>query len=301
MAENGTSKTQDLGLPPAELQALDELYKIKRSCEEHLAVAFQFPEPAFRLDLGSRPSESRQFAHIHQMCLLHATHFAMATKIKTAYILDYYLWAARQLNPLAVYSGARSLLELHAVLAYTEHLLCQAIAGGEDDWQGRGQRYFDAILQARFGTSDPKAQQLLRANGCPENALRPLRIAKARAFLAQQLPWVEEHYALLCDFVHPNMSSQRAAGAYVGESQIARSSTGGQLLMSQESPLVQYKFPMPEAGRRAVEQTVTRALENVLGIVSATNQLPQSPFTEAELTTRTGSPTGLHRASLVPD
>jgi hypothetical protein len=42
--------------------------------------------------------------------------------------------------------------------------------------------------------------------------MQPFRIAKARAFVAQQHPWVPAHYALLCDFVHPNLSSQRAAG-----------------------------------------------------------------------------------------
>src|SRR5262249_43563426 len=37
-----------------------------------------------------------------------------------------------------------------------------------------------------------------------------------RKFLTQELRWVDEHYALLCDFVHPNMSSQRTAGSLVG-------------------------------------------------------------------------------------
>jgi SEC-C motif len=289
----------ELGLSGEDLKVLAELQRIRRDSQEHLAGPIQFPEPGFVLDLELRaPSESRQFAHIHQMCLLHATHFELASKIKTTYILDAYLWAAAQLNPVAVYSAARSLFELHAVLRYVDDLLCAAQAGTDAEWRERGQRYFDVILQARYGTSDQAMEQLLITNGCPEGARRPFKIAKARALLVKELPWANEHYGLLCDFVHPNLSSQRTASAYAGESNVALSSGGGQLLLPGKSPILQYQFPMPEPGRSAVTRTAKRALENTLGIVSSMNHFPRTPFSETELLARTGSRIGLKSPSV---
>jgi hypothetical protein len=289
-----TYNFSNLGLSSSDLGALDQLASIRRSSEEHLSSVFQFPEPGFTLNLESRASSAvRQFKHIHQMCLMHTTHFEKATQIKATYILDSYLWATAQLNPIAIYSSARSLMELHLITRLVEHLLEEARTGPGTNWQQRGQSFFDVILRSRCGTTDPNAQQLLRSVGCPENALRPFRISKARDVAAQQLPWINEHYALLCDFVHPNMSSQRTTAAYCGESNVAHSSFGGQLILTEPLPLVQYQFPMPEPGRRAVTQTAARALENMLGLVNAMNRMARSPFSEKELIETTGSATGL--------
>jgi len=287
----------DLRLSPPELTALEKLVDIRRSSKENLSGTLEFPEPGFKLDLESRrSSEARQFKHIHQMCLMHATHFELATKIKAAYILDSYLWAVTQLNPVAIYSAARSLMELRLVTRLVESLLQEARNGGRTDWRQRGQNFFDVIIQSRFGTSDPNVQQLLRTEGCPESALRPFRVSKARALVAKEVPWTDEHYALLCDFVHPNMSSQRTTAAYSGNSKVARSSGGGQMILNKPSPLLRYQFPMPEPGRRAVTQTATRALDTMLGLVDAMNRMPRSPFSEEELAEKTGSAMGLTSA-----
>jgi hypothetical protein len=121
--------------------------------------------------------------------------------------------------------------------------------------------------------------------------LIPLR--HARAFLATEIEWIESHYGALCDFVHPNASSQRTTAALVGDSDTAVSSAGGGLLLSEPTLIVQYGFPMPERGRDAVRATAERALANVKGIFAATNALPQTPYRTEELLSRTGSPIGI--------
>jgi hypothetical protein len=224
---------------------------------------------------------------------MYATHFEVATKIKLAYILDSYLWAVAQLNPIAIYSSARSLMELHITVRLVEHQLEEARGGPRTDWRQRGQRFFDVTLQSRYGTSDPNVQQLLKTAGCPEHALRPFRISKARELVAQELPWTNEHYALLCDFVHPNLSSQRTTAAYSGESNMAHSAGGGKLILMKSAPLLQYQFPMREPGRQAVTQTAGRALENTLGLVGALNRMARSPFSKEELAETTGSSMGM--------
>lgn len=217
----------------------------------------------------------------------------MANIIRTVYLLDSYLSAAAQLNPLAVCSAARSLLELHAVLRYVEHLLTESCGGAQADWLERGQQYFNVILRSRFGTSDATAQHLFRSHGFPETALRPIKVKDARAFLGRELDWLDEHYSHLCDFVHPFMWGQQIVGSYGGESTIARTSNaGGAFVLRYPQTILQYKFPMLEAGRRALTKTATRALDNTRGIVKALKEFPRSPFSETELFAKTGSALG---------
>jgi SEC-C motif len=291
-----------LHLTEVDKRALDELQTFNLSSARHLTAMMQFPEPGYALDLSSRASIKRQYKHIHQMCTLHATHFQMANQVKTTYIVDEYLWAASRLNPIALYSSARSLLELHAMLRYVQHLLAAACTEEEGDWRNRGQRYFSIILQARFGTTDPQAKEFLIKAGVSPKSVQLIRLREARQTLAKEFAWVEPHYAMLCDFVHHNMSSQRT-GAYAGESLVARNGYGGVLVFSEPTSVVQYEFPRMEAGRRAVGQTARRALENLQGLVSALDEFPKSPFSPKELKATTGSSLGLEalNATMRPD
>lgn len=274
----------ELYLAEVDIAALKELQTFNLSSGRHLAEMMQFPEPGYVLDLSSRAPASvkRQYKHIHQMCTLHATHFQMANQVKTTYIVDEYLWAASRLNPIALYSAARSLLELHAMLRYIQHLLTAACTEEKEDWRNRGLRYFSIILQARFGTTDPQAKDLLIKAGLSPKSVKLIRLREARQMLAKELPWIEPHYATLCDFVHHNMSSQ-GTGADARESLVANSAHGGALVFSEPASLVQYEFPRMEAGRRAIGQTALRALENLKKLVSALNDFPKSPFSPEEL------------------
>jgi hypothetical protein len=284
----------DFGFPDSSVAALEELQSIMLDAATQFAAPLQFPDPAFSLDLASRaPDELRQFKHIHQMCLMHATHFERANQIKTIYLIDAYLWGVERLNPIAIYNGARSLLELHAMLKYVARLLDEARAGDKTDWRARGERYFGIILHARYGTTDPTKQTHLKSAGMEDAAVRPVRLQKARKLLSEELDWTEPHYAALCDFVHPNLSSQRISGAYAGKASTATSSKGGMLLLKTAGPIIQYQFPMPEPGRLAVLTTAERALANAKGMVHALNNFPRSPYLEEELAAWTGSPLGL--------
>ena len=267
----------ELRLAQVDIAALKELQTFNLSAGRHLTAMMQFPEPGYALDLSSRASVKRQYKHIHQMCTLHATHFQMANQVKTTYIVDEYLWAASRLNPIALYSAARSLLELHAMFRYIQHLLTAVCTEEKEDWRTRGLRYFSIILQARFGTTDPHAKDILIKAGVSPKSVQLIRLRAARQMLAKELPWIEPHYAMLCDFVHHNMSSQRT-GAYAGESLVANSAYGGALVFSEPAPLVQYEFPRMEAGRRAIGQTALRALENLKKLVSALNDFPSLRF-----------------------
>ncbi len=285
---------EGLGLVQADMTVLGELQQINQATGREIATMMQLPEPGFALDLASRSkSAKRAFKHIQQSCLLHATHFEVANQGKTAYIVDEYLWASSRLNPMAIYSSARALLELHAMLHYVRFLLDQARIGPKEDWETRGEKFFKVILQARFGTTDPNVEKLLKADGMADESVQLIRLKSARKKLAEDLPWVEAHYAMLCDFVHHNMSSQRTTGAYAGESFLAKSQSGGMLILPEPAPILQYQFPMAETGRRAIAQTAARALENLRGLISSLNQLARTPFSQEELLANTGSALGM--------
>jgi len=283
-----------LGISPELSKCLTEMAEFASHSMDHLSRGLELPDSAPVLDLASRSqSVDRQFSHIHQMCLMHGTHFEMANKIKATYIIDSYLWAARGTNPVTVYSAARSLLELHAILRYVELELVRMASGPSEEWRDRGCRYFQLLIQARFGTTDPEKQKLLRDSGVPESSRQPIRTGKARKALMLELPWIDAHYAMLCDYVHHNLSSLSIAGALAGRGTVARSGGGGKLLLKGEGSLIQYAFPMPEAGKQAIQKTAECAVLNMRGIVSAINGFPHSPYSEQELQARTGSPIGL--------
>jgi hypothetical protein len=179
------------------------------------------------------------------------------------------------------------------MLHYVRLLLDQARIGPKEEWRTRGEKFFKVLLQARFGTTDPNVKKLLKADGIAEESVQLIRLQTARRKLAEDLPWVEAHYAMLCDFVHHNMSSQRTTGAYAGKSFIARSQSGGALILPKPAPILQYQFPMAEPGRRAITQTAARALENLRGLILSLNQLARAPFSQEELLANTGTELGV--------
>lgn len=289
-----------LGLDSSDVVVLETLQNINLGAQGHLALAMQVPELGLELDLESRAGdEDRQFKHIHQMYLTHATHLQMSNKVRTTYLIDSYLWAVSRLNPLAMFGAARGILELHTMARYVQDRLKTAAEGPSSDWRARGLRYFPLIIQARFGTTDPAVQERMRKAHVPTELVQPIRLKAARAFLANEIDWINSHYATLCDFVHPNALSQRTTAPYAGEGDIAVSGAGRPfMVLDIPVPMIQYGFPMPEPGRAAVRLTASRALASVEGIVAATNDLLQTPFTKEELLFRTGSPIGL--VSLTP-
>jgi hypothetical protein len=293
--ENHDFKT--LGLGEGALSALTSLHKFNLQAIHAFNRAIRFPEPGYKLELSERAgSELRQFKHLHQVCSLHAEHYGLANQIRTTYLVDSYLCAVTRLNPMGIYSAARGILELHAVARYVQFHLEESIKGPFGEWRERGIRYFDVIMRARFGTSDPNKAAHLKSHGMDDKYLKPFRIRAAREFLGKKCAWVNEHYESLCDFVHPNLSSQTSAGAYAGEANVVAQSSGSVLLMNNSVPIIHYEFPMPEGGKAAALLTAERALESVLGTAKASD-FPHSPFTEEELLKMTGSRLGMEVVS----
>jgi hypothetical protein len=294
---------ESLQLPNEVRGWVEEMGRIHQASLEHLKGFLQLPEPNTRLDLdGRNEDEVRQFKHLHQMCLIHSTHFGQSGKLRATYLADSYLSAVRDRNPYGIYNAARALLEVYAMTAYVSYLLQEASKGETVEWRSRGERFFETIIQARYGSTDPaKRELLIDSKSIDEKAVQPLRLSKARKHLESRVAWIEQHYVALCDVVHPNLASQRVGSAGTRAGLLARSSGGGAMILTQESTIVHYEYGRPEPARSAVLVTADRALSCLKGIIEEHNGMPDSPFSDAEKERWTGSSLGIPFSVLPSD
>lgn len=287
---------ESLQLPNEVRGYVEEMGRIHQASLEHLKGFLQLPEPSTRLDLDGRSEdEVRQFKHLHQTCLIHSTHFGQSGKLRATYLADSYLNAVRDLNPYGIYNAARALLEVYAMTAYVSRLLREASIGDVVEWRLRGERFFETIIQARYGSTDPaKREILINSESIDEKAVQPLRLNKARKHLEGRIDWIEQHYVALCDVVHPNLASQRVGSAGTKAGRVARSSGGGgAMILTQESTIVHYEYGRAEPARSAVLVTADRALSCLKGIIEEHNGIPDSPYSKAEIENWTGSSFGI--------
>lgn len=287
----------ELGLSEDALRAVRQLAQQFWDEAEELRRFFQLPDPGVTLLLETRlASPVRHFRYLHQMSQGHAEHFHRMSRVRAAYLCEAYLSSVQSLNPYGIFGAARSLLEVHASTAHLASLLDEARRGDPSEWAARGQRFFDVMVQARYGTTDPKKQAHLKRNTSMKAELaQPLRINNARRFLAKTAPWVEEHYASLCDVVHPNLASQRHAGVGAGIGRVATNAAGGQVHVRSDMPIVHYEFGRPENGISAVEFTAAYALENAKGILAVLEVMPKSPYKTEEIAQHRADPIELVR------
>ena len=290
----------DLVLDDGQSEALNGLIDLLAMTRRAGLRPVQVPEVSARLDVERRADLAARFRYLHQSCLLHCTHFRFANQARVGYAIDAYLRSVSDLNPMGAYSSARVLLELYAMTRYVAKKLREA-ADESVDWQDRGATFFGVIVKARYGSTDPDKQAAMKNAGLPDDQLRNFKLNKARQDLHKELDWVTPHYAALCDFVHPNLSSQLLGGGSVGESQVASTPGGGAMVMSGgKTSIIQYSFPLAEAGQAAAQFTMERAFQSAEGAVKATNAILESPFTEAERVEWTGSKLGVEMKPMQP-
>lgn len=286
---------ESLQLPNEVRGYVDEMDRLYQASVEHLKGFLQLPEPGTRLDLDGRSGdEVRQFKHLHQMCLIHSTHFGRSGELRATYLADSYLSAVRGLNPYGIYNAARALLEVYAMTAYVSHLLREASKGAVTEWRSRGERFYETIIQARYGSTDPNTRAaLIDTESIDEKAVQPFRLNKARKHLEGRIVWIEQHYVALCDVVHPNLASQRVGSTGAKAGLVARSSGGGAMIFPQESTIVHYEYGRAEPARSAAIVTAERALSCLKGIIEEHNGMTDSPFSDAEKERWTGSALGM--------
>jgi hypothetical protein len=277
----------------------DHLVALK-SIHDKLAATFgpkfQLPEPSLTLDLDSRRgSERRLFNHLHQMCSMHGEAYRHGNGIKLTYLIDAYIGMVDRENPLGTYSAARVLLEFNAFLHEVRTKLRAKAERARSDWYGAGQEFFRILVQARYGTTNPKYREFLRGEGLSSSKLTPFHISDCIKGLSAEPEFAKmsSRYDVLCDFVHHNLSSQMAAnaGGFIG-TRAGLEGAPGSIVMNKPAPIIQFQFPIPAKAARAVEDTASGAFADAQASLRWLNETPTTPYDEAELIRRTGSSNG---------
>ncbi len=277
-------------------KALNQLREEHDRLRTKVEQPIQFPEPSFRLDVASRASDlTRMFKHIHQSCLLHVCNFLVGNEVKLTYLIAGYTTMVEAENPFGVYSSARNLLELNAVLYEVSRRLIECKEGNESDWRSRGEKFFGLIMRARFATSDPEKAELLLNERVSKKHLKPFNIMNCIKNLAAEADFTDVwgQYASLCDFVHHNLSSQTTSNVGSVTSDVARSSGGGAIFMPTAGPVTQYQYPVQKKAGMAIDETAVCALRNTQGVIRRLNRLPRTPYSVSEIQDMTGTPLGV--------
>ncbi len=267
----------------------------------YISAQIEFPEPALKLNLESRAGdETRQFKHIHQMCLNHALNLTRALQIKVVALVDGYLDTARAHNLLGPYLFARALLELSAFIFDVSGRLKTIHDKPDRAWRNKGEEFFVVVARARFGTSDPETRKQMIAHGVSQKLLEPLHIKHSinALYQSEKGKSLAARYDSFCDFVHHNVSShmQSSSGFRVGDS--AHSSGGGAIVLMSQAAITRYEYPVPAKAQKAIEETLSAVVEAVGVCVDGLNAFPHSPFSEELVIRFTGSPLGV--AQLIP-
>jgi len=81
------------------------------------------------------------------------------------------------------------------------------------NWLPLGEKFFALLVRARYATTNPEFRALLVEAGVPSARLKPFNITECVKRLAADPSHLDavERYALLCDFVHHNLSSATTA------------------------------------------------------------------------------------------
>ena len=270
------------------VHTLDELKK---------GVPLKFDAPAAQpvLRLSERGGNRvREFRHILQMGTMQVIVLKRVSAMKLVYLLDSYVGAADRRNPLGIYMAARAVLEFHAFVNRLAERLAEVRAGDEAEWRARGQAFYDHLIRARFGTSRKELVAIMQQQGraaadvSPEGARSMIRDLSKRPAFSEFVAY----YDVLCDFVHPNASSQN-----IMVNEIRTSNFSGfadfVIATANPEPVQSFEFPAEHAYRHAFDFTSEKTLASSRDTAALIASWPEFCFREDECVRMTGSPIGL--------
>lgn len=280
------------GTPGAE--ALFEIRKQRNTLASQVSAQVELPEPAGVLEIREG-DDVRTYKHILQSSLLHREHYAVANRIKHLYLLDAFMRAADDENPMALYAIARSMFEFSAFLHEVRNRLKNTAASVNDKtWQPLGMKFFGLIVRARYATANPEFRTMLLDSGIPTKRLKPYNITYCVRGLASEPERAdaEDRYAVLCDFVHHNLGSTTTANSGIRYGTTANNGAGS-IVTQKVSPIIRYEYPVVGKFSRDLDGVAVGFLQDAIDCIRWDSETPHSPF-PVEMNVRvTGSALGI--------
>lgn len=279
----------------SENPAVLEIRNLRATLVPQVSVRVELPEADAVLDMESRRgSEVRQYKHIVQSCSLHIENYLQATRVKHMYLLDAFLSGADQENPMALYAVARSMFELSAFLHEVGRRLVETSeAVNDQNWLPLGEKFFALIVRARYATAHPEYRALLLAAGVPSARLKPFNITECVSRLTETEAHSDavERYALLCDFVHHNLSAATTAtsGVRVGDTAFTGA---GRIVTDRPGTICRYEYPIVGKFQRELANVAPGFLQDARACLEWAGSMPHMPFSQELNQRMTGFPLG---------
>lgn len=249
------------------------------------STPLQLPGVGLKLNLESRRSDTRRkVRHVHQMCLMHTSAVLAASRISLLYYLEWYELARSAQNPLAVYGAARSMLEFHAVLRYAHRRLQKHRSS--IDWERDGQEFFKILVRLRYGTSNPAKQALAASEAAlPNDQIKPFHVLTCLQELStcRKFENAMEHYEMLCDYVHPNLSSQTIAAGEAYRGPIGVGPSGRVWMTNTEGINFIYNYPAKAHADLSISTTVCQQASHAAAAHQLLLGWPETPFSDEQL------------------
>jgi hypothetical protein len=256
---------------------------------------FDAPDADATLKLQERGGNRvREFRHLLQMGTMQVIVLKRVSAMKLVYLLDLYVAAEERHNPLGLYIAARSILEFQAFANTLAVRLRDLRNGDETNWRDRGTAFYDCLIRARFGTSRKELVAVMQQQGRKAADVTPERAGAMIRELSRrpEFSTVQSYYAVLCDFVHPNASSQNIMMNDLKTSPF--SGFADFVLVTRDAgPVLSFEFPSEHAYSHAFEFTSEQTLKSSRDTAELIASWPEFCFREEECVHVTGSPIGL--------
>lgn len=260
-------------------------------------MPFDLPEPNQRLGLKERAGDpTRQFKHLHQMCLRHAESLAISCEFKLLGLLDGYLACTQEGSTIGCYLFARTVLEQCAFLIEVNRRLTEIAAKPNSSWMPKGEEFFSLLVRFRFATGDKALQKNLEEIGFPPKLLKPVNVMSCVAALSTrpEVAHLGGIYDTLCDYVHHNGPSHFTAssGFFIGTIGMHHQS-GGAIVMKRPGPISRFEYPNPAKLKMALEHTAANIALASKTCAEMLKKLPRTPYSAAFILKMTGTESGL--------
>jgi uncharacterized protein YchJ len=265
--------------------AIETLKGFRAKIGPTLSRPIEFFEPNHKLDPGSRKSKTAKIKFYNQNSLCLSILVQHEYRLKNLSVIDGYILAVENTQPMAIYLMARYSLELLATVNLIIKNLEKALATDLRDWQGRGNGFLSYLCQARYAASDPKITGMLKSFGVSASAVKPIDIMLAirELSLSDFAPSAGEDYDFLSNICHHNGSSHELFRQSLRQTTSVITPAGQAIILRAPSPAVTLNYPSETAQRVSMCQTALLVLACTAHTDRLLAEMPSVPFSEDEV------------------
>ncbi len=252
--------------------------------------------PSFKpLDLDSRKEDpTRQFKHIHQMCIPLVKKYIISTKVKVLNLIDGFNDSYKKSNHLICFFLARYSIELNSIVHRINIELTRFHNADNKDWLTKGESFFWEIFRANFGSRHDRFKDVIRKyENISKKKMMPLDLNKSMEILSKNndsFKNLSDEYDFFSDYVHhnaPSITSTVSAHTHIDKPTL----TIDGLILPKGTYIEEYKYPQTRH-HRLLHIALYSFKKHIFYLLGVLEEFPFSPFSEELRIEKTGHPSG---------